>query len=126
MVPDASISLIVAAHVLQELRERTLRYALAQFKRVIAPGGLLYVRDKEFWMPMHQVRVGRELLRQGWELAYRFPGAEGRDIAGTPRRWVYTGEDTRRHFEHARRLKRVFLPSYGLSGRSWRDYGLPI
>ena len=126
MVPDNSVSLIVAAHVLQELPEATLRYVLAHFKRVVAPGGMLYVRDKEFWMPMHRVRVGRELLSQGWELAYRFPGSEGRDIAGVPRLWVFTGEDTRRYFEHARRLKRIFLPSYGLSWRSWRDYGLPI
>jgi SAM-dependent methyltransferase len=126
MVPDDSVSLIVAAHVLQEIPEATLRHVLAHFKRVIAPGGLLYVRDKEFWAPMHHVRVGRELLRQGWELAYRYPGSEGRDIVGTPRLWVFTGEDTRRYFQHARRLKRIFLPSYGLGRRSWRDYGLPI
>lgn len=125
-VPDRSVSLIVAVHVLQEVPEPTLRYVLDQFRRVIAPGGLLYVRDKEFWAPRHKLRVGRSLLLQGWELAYRFPGSEGRDINGVPRLWTYTGADTRRYLSHARRLKRVFLPSYGLGWRSWRDYGLPI
>ncbi len=125
-VPDRSVSLIVAVHVLQEVPEPTLRYVLDQFRRVIAPGGLLYIRDKEFWAPRHQVRVGRALLLQGYELAYRFPGSEGRDINGIPRLWVHTGDDTRRYLNHARRLKRVFLPSYGLGWRSWRDYGLPI
>jgi hypothetical protein len=75
---------------------------------------------------MHRIRVGRELLRQGWEIVYRFPGTEGRDIVGVPRLWAYTRDDTQRYFSHFRRLKRVFLPSYGWNLRSWRDYGLPI
>lgn len=125
-LPDRYFDLIICVQVLQEINEKTLRYVLAQFRRIVKKGGLLYIRDKEFWAPVHSIRVGRELLRGGWELVFRYSGAEGLDIEGIPRLWVFTEADNRRHFWHLRRLKRVFLPSYGLSWRSWRDYGLPI
>lgn len=125
-LPDRSFDLIICVQVLQELNGKGLWDVLTQFRRVVKKGGFLYIRDKEFWTPAHSIRVGRELLRDGWELAFRYPGSEGLDIEGIPRLWVYTGADNRRYFSHARRLKRVFLPSYGLSWRSWRDYGLPI
>ena len=125
-VPDGSVDLIVCVQVLQEIPEVVLRHALEQFRRIASPGGFLYIRDKEFWTPAHQVRVGRELLKQGWRLLFRFTGDEGTEIEGTPRLWVYTGGDHRRYFRAAARLKRAFLPSYRLSYGSWRDIGLPI
>ena len=61
-LPHASVDLLIAVQVLQELNEATLRDVLAQFRRLIRPGGLLYIRDNEFWTPSHRVRVGRALL----------------------------------------------------------------
>ena len=125
-IPDASIDLIVCVQVLQELPEPALRFALDQFRRVIRPHGLLYIRDNEFWTPEHRVRVGRVLLTQGWHLAFRYPGNDGTDIAGVPRMWTFTGEDYSRYFQLKTRLKRALLPSYAKSYRSWRDIGLPL
>ena len=125
-IPAERVDLVVCVQVLQELPETTLRYVLGQFRRVIRPGGLLYIRDNEFWTPEHRVRVGRELLRTGWHLAFRYPGNEGTDIEGVPRLWTYTGRDYGRYFRWPVRLKRLLLPSYNKSYRSWRDVGLPI
>jgi SAM-dependent methyltransferase len=125
-IPSASIDLIVCVQVLQELTEPALSFALQQFRRIIRPQGVLYIRDKEFWIPEHRVRVGRALLANGWHLAFRYPGSEGSDIHGIPRLWVYTGADYSNYFRFAARLKRMFLPSYSLSYRSWRDIGLPL
>lgn len=132
-LPDQSVDLIIAVAVLNELPPPTLHLALEQFRRVIRPQGLLYIRDQEFWTPEHRLRVGRLLLSQGWHLAFRFPGNEGSDIWGVPRLWVYTGEDYSRYFQLLPRLKRVLLPSHTRSHspstrtlRSWRDIGLPI
>jgi len=40
--------------------------------------------------------------------------------------WTYTGRDYGRYFRWPVRLKRLLLPSYNKSYRSWRDVGLPI
>lgn len=112
--------------VLQELTDPTIRYLLAEFRRIVRPGGLLYIRDKEFWIPAHTIRVGRALLADGWRLIFRYTGDEGTEIEGVPRLWVNAGDDTSRYFRLAARLKRAFLPSYSRSFRSWRDLGLPI
>jgi SAM-dependent methyltransferase len=125
-IPDASVDLLICVQVLQELSEPSVRYLLQEFRRVVRPGGLCYIRDKEFWMPAHKIRVGRALLSDGWRLVFRYPGDEGTEIAGVPRLWINAGDDTSKYFRLQARLKRAFLPSYSRSFRSWRDLGLPI
>ncbi len=126
LLPSDFFDLIICVQVLHEINEETLRYMLSQFKRIIKKGGFLYIRDNEFWSPSHKVRVGRELLKQGWQLIFRYPGSDGIDIAGVPRLWVFTGEDNSNYFKYTRRLKRIFLPSYPGSFHTWKDFGLPI
>lgn len=125
-IPDGSVDLLICVQVLQELTEPTVRYVLREFRRIARPGGLLYIRDKEFWMPAHKIRVGRALLADGWRLVFRYPGDEGTEIAGVPRLWINAGDDTSKYFRVQARLKRAFLPSYSRSFRSWRDLGLPL
>ena len=125
-LPQASMDLIICVQVLQELDEAILRQVLGAFRRIVKPGGLLYIRDKEFWTPAHHVRVGRELLRQGWRLIFKYGGDEGTEIGGIPRLWVFTGEDHHRYFRPLARLRRAVLPSYRLSYDAWKDIGLPI
>jgi SAM-dependent methyltransferase len=125
-IPDGSVDLLICVQVLQELSEPTIHYLLKEFRRIVRPGGLLYIRDKEFWIPDHKVRVGRSLLADGWRLIFRYPGDEGTEIAGVPRIWVNAGDDTSNYFRMLARLKRALLPSYSHSFRSWRDLGLPI
>lgn len=126
LLPEKYFDLIICVQVLQEINEKTLRYVLTQFKRIIKNNGFLYIRDNEFWMPSHKVRVGRELLRQGWELIFRYTGEEGTDIEGVPRLWVYSDADNRKYFTYKRRIKRTFFPEYILKCHTWKDYGLPI
>ena len=125
-IPDQSVDLIICVQVLQEINGSALLEVLRQFRRIARPGGLLYIRDKEFWTPVHAIRVGRVLLQQGWELVFKYTGSEGTDIEGVPRLWAITGADPRRYLRAKARLKRMFLPSYHLSFHSWKDWGLPI
>lgn len=123
LLPDDHFDLVVAVQVLQEINEVTIKYVLSQFKRICKKGGQLYIRDNEFWSPEHKLRVGRELLKQGWTLFYRY---NYNQLEGVPRIWVFTGKDNRKDFKHLVRLKRIFLPSWPFHKRSWKDYGLPI
>ena len=125
-VPSASVDLAICVQVLQELTTPTVRYVLTELRRIVRAGGLLYIRDKEFWTPAHKIRVGRALLADGWRLVFRYGGDEGTEIAGVPRLWINAGDDNSRYFKLRARLKRAFLPSYSRSFRSWRDLGLPI
>ncbi len=125
-IPDGSVDLLICVQVLQELTAPAVHQLLAEFRRIVRPGGLLYIRDKEFWTPTHTIRVGRSLLSDGWRLVFRYPGDEGTEIAGVPRLWVNAGDDTSNYFRMLARMKRAFLPSYSRSYRSWRDLGLPI
>lgn len=126
LLPDKYFDMIICVQVLQEINEETLKYVLKQFKRIVKDNGFLYIRDNEFWQPTHRVRVGRELLKQGWELIFKYSGRGGIDIEGLPRLWVFTSADKKNDFKHLRRIKRVFLPSHPYSYNSWWDYGLPI
>tara|TARA_B100000315_G_C14464017_1_gene535083 strand:- start:1 stop:1056 length:1056 start_codon:yes stop_codon:yes gene_type:complete len=126
LLPDNYFDLIVCVQVLQEINETTLSYALQQFRRIIKKNGLLFIRDKEFWTPAHKVRVGRELLKQGWELSFKYAGDEGIDIEGVPRLWVFTNKDNKDSFKYLSRIKKWLLPSYPISYSSWKDFGLPI
>jgi SAM-dependent methyltransferase len=125
-VPSASVDLIIAVQVLQEVSPATLYDTLRTFRRIVRPGGLLYVRDKEAWQPEHRIRVGRELLRQGWRLLFRYTGREVEEIEGIPRVWVYAGSDNSADFTLRRRVKRLLFPFWPLNYNGWRDIGLPI
>lgn len=94
LLPSGFFDLIICAQVLQELNGPLVRPLLDQFKRVIAPGGRLYIRDHEYYRPAHRFKIGKYLLRNGWRLAFRYPGIDKHDIHGIPRIWRYTGEDT--------------------------------
>lgn len=126
LLATGSIDLAICVQVLQELDSSTLRYLLAELRRIVRPGGLVYIRDIEFWTPAHKIRVGRALLADGWRLVFRYTGEERSEIEGVPRLWVNAGDDNARYFRLRTRLKRAFMPSYSLSFHSWRDLGLPI
>ena len=126
LLPDNYFDLIACVQVLQEIDETTLSYVLQQFRRIIKDNGLLFIRDKEFWTPAHKLRVGRELLKQGWELSFKYAGEEGIDIEGVPRLWIFTNRDNKESFKYLRRMKKGLLPSYPVSYSSWKDFGLPI
>lgn len=126
ILPDNYFDMIICVQVLQEISGRTLMYLLDEFRRIIKKNGFLYIRDNEFWTPVHRIRIGRELLKQGWELVYRYPGQEGADICGIPRLWIFTNADNNKRFRYRSRIKREFLPSHPFSYGSWKDFGLPI
>lgn len=44
-IPDNFVDLIISVQVLGELRPEMTNYVIAQFHRILVPGGVLYVRD---------------------------------------------------------------------------------
>jgi SAM-dependent methyltransferase len=44
-IPDNFVDLIISVQVLGELRPEMTDYVIAQFQRILVPGGVLYVRD---------------------------------------------------------------------------------
>lgn len=127
LLPDAYFDMIICVQVLQEINEVALNFVLGEFRRVIKKGGLLYIRDNEFFQPEHKIRVGRELLKQRWVLAFKYTGKEGRDIEGVPRLWAFTNTDNSSYFNLKNKVKRALLPARFIRNyKFWKDYELPI
>ena len=91
LIPDNSLDLIICVQVLNEIDEKTVRYVVNQFKRMAKKDCVLYVRDSEgAHEPALNIRVGRLLLEEGFEVVYRYQGLQT-DLEGTPRVWCNTG-----------------------------------
>ena len=91
LIPDNSLDLIICVQVLNEIDEKTVRYVIRQFKRMAKKNCVLYVRDNEgSYEPGLNIRVGRLLLEEGFEVVYRYQGLQT-DLEGTPRVWSNTG-----------------------------------
>ncbi len=128
LLPDGYFDLIVCCQVLQEIPGRLVQPILDCFRRVIRPGGKLYIRDVEWWRPSHRFRIGRYLLKQGWRLAFRHPGVDTRDIHSIPRIWTFTGEDTTEIASAWKTLRRSTRPMLRnrIGVRDLLDCMLPI
>ena len=136
LLPSNSFDLIICVQVLNEINKETLEYLLAQFQRIAKENCILYIRDNEIgYTPAHNNRVGRLLLKLGFELLFRYSGMETR-IEGKPRVWAFTGvENSAAHFNLKHRLARALsYPSGSYSLKllmksmitKIRDCGLPL
>lgn len=88
LVPAGTVDLILCVQVLQELNAALVRFAIAEFARMVAADGRLFIRDHEFWRPAHKLRISRLLGRTGWRLAARQLALDKVDTHGIARHWV--------------------------------------
>lgn len=88
LIPDNSIDLIMCVQVLPELGTKLLKFALNEFKRVLKPGGMLYIRDHAYtWKPAHKVNVDEFLEELKFNLEFKAYIINDKDIHGIPRLW---------------------------------------
>jgi SAM-dependent methyltransferase len=85
LLPSGFFDLAICVQVLAEIREDVLMHALRMFRRVLRPGGRLYVRDHPEWKPGHKQDTDRLLLGLGFAAEFT-PGLTDRvDCHGLPR-----------------------------------------
>ncbi len=88
LIPDKSMDLVMCVQVLPELNSKLIRFIMEQFKRVLKPGGLLYIRDHAYtWKPAGQINVEKYLVQQGFALEFKAHIINDADMHGIPRIW---------------------------------------
>lgn len=72
MLPDDFFDMVLCVHVLQEIAAETLLIMMNCFRRVLRPGGALFIRDHgNCWQPVHTVDVDQKLQELGFLLEFR-------------------------------------------------------
>lgn len=88
LIGDASVDMVIAVQVLRELTKPMLAHALAEFARVLRPGGRLYVRDHIGFHNVNAVDQDAALRAHGFAIEW-FPHWLDRvEVHGVPRLWV--------------------------------------
>lgn len=87
-IPDSSFDMIICSHVLPEIPTVLLTWAVTEFARLLAPGGVLYIRDLDLTHePGHKIDTEELLERSGFTLEFRPYLRDGYDIISIPRVW---------------------------------------
>ena len=88
LVNDSSVDMILAIMVLPELHPITLFRTLDQFKRVLRPGGALFIRDHGLIVKSANTEdVATALGERGFVLEFRPYVKDQTDLRGIPRIW---------------------------------------
>ncbi len=87
MIADQSVDLICAVQVLRELSKPMLVHALTAFRRMLKPGGSLYIRDHFGFHSVNQVDLDRLLLAFGFVVEWQPNVVDRVDVHGIPRIW---------------------------------------
>jgi hypothetical protein len=88
------MDLVMCVQVLPELNSKLIRFIMEQFKRVLKPGGMLYIRDHAYtWKPAGQINVEKLLLELGFNLEFKAHIINDKDLHGIPRIWRNADEE---------------------------------
>lgn len=85
LVPDASVDLVCAVQVLKELPAATVRFVLRHLRRVVRPGGAVYVRDHLEGHDLTGLPTDELLLQRGFALEFAPQVRDRVDLHGVPR-----------------------------------------
>ncbi|MBL0048722.1 MAG: methyltransferase domain-containing protein [Bacteroidetes bacterium] len=97
LIPDASMDMVMCVQVLPELNSKLVRFVMDQFKRVLKPGGILYIRDNAYtWKPAGQMNMETYLKKLGFELEFKAHVIDIKDIHGIPRIWRNADEEVKK------------------------------
>lgn len=91
LLADDSVDLVMCVQVLPELNARLVAHLIGEFRRMLKPGGALYIRDHGYtWKPTGRFDVERHLAASGFDLEYKAHVINDVDIHGIPRIWRKT------------------------------------
>lgn len=86
LLPDGFFDAVLCVQVLPELNETILFHTLQVIRRVLRPGGVLYIRDHaSAWHPGHQQDLDGLLPGLGFELEFAPRWRDRNDVHGLPR-----------------------------------------
>lgn len=95
LLPSGFFDMVACVQVLPEIREDVLFHSLALFRRILRPGGYLYIRDHApqdtwspgAWMPGHAQIVPALLPSFGFRHEFAPQWRDGHDVHGLPQIW---------------------------------------
>jgi SAM-dependent methyltransferase len=95
LLPSDFFDMVACVQVLPEIREDVLFHSLALFRRVLRPGGYLYIRDHApqdrwrpgVWMPGHAQIVPALLPSFGFRCEFAPQWRDRHDAHGLPQIW---------------------------------------
>ena len=87
LVPEASVDLVLAVQVLRELPAPTVRFVLDHLRRVVRPGGGLYVRDHGEGHDLTGLPTDELVVAHGFAPTWAPPVRDRVDLHGVPRVW---------------------------------------
>jgi SAM-dependent methyltransferase len=92
---DGFFDLVVCVQVLPELREDVLMHSIRTFRRVLRPGGRLYVRDHPDWKPGNKQDIDARLTGLGFVAEFTPVLRDRLDCHGVPRVYRLARRPTR-------------------------------
>ncbi|MCK9611366.1 MAG: class I SAM-dependent methyltransferase [Bacteroidales bacterium] len=88
LIPGGSFDLVICVQVLPELNSKLIRHMINEFKRILKPGGMLYIRDHASkWKPAGKINFEKYLRNNGFVLEFQPHVINDLDIFGIPRIW---------------------------------------
>ena len=91
LLPDSFFDAVICVQVLPEINEKLVLHMASVFRRILKPGGMLYIRDHDQkWKPTHNMDLNMYLQKNGFVLEFRPHIKDGVDIQGIPRIWRKT------------------------------------
>ena len=145
LLPSDFFDMIACVQVLPEIREDVLFHSLGLFRRILRPGGYLYIRDQApqdtwrpgAWMPGHAQIVPALLPSFGFRCEFAPQWRDGNDVHGLPQVWrrvdgpCPTPPTVRHRLKAVQRLiRRVrysrYATSSGYTVRPFRGGGIDI
>jgi SAM-dependent methyltransferase len=88
LLPDNSFDLVMFVQVLPELNSKLIRHVLTEFRRILKPGGMVYIRDHaSIWKPAGRMDVGEFMKNNGFVLEFQPHLVLDGDLHGIPRIW---------------------------------------
>ncbi len=94
LIPDNYLDKILVVQVLPELNEKLVKYIIKEFRRILKPNGLLYIRDHgNSWRPGNKLNIDKYILEEGgFSLEYKMHAIDRKDFHGIPRIFRITKE----------------------------------
>lgn len=97
LIPDNYLDKILVVQVLRELNEKLVKHIIKEFKRILKPDGILYIRDHgNSWRPGNKLNIDNFILNEGgFSLEYKMHAVDKKEFHGIPRIFKLTKEEVK-------------------------------